>query len=123
MLNPDEDGDNKFHLYLCDLGQFVFLPRNSIHPLFEEFCKLPRLAHGLHLLDVIPAGGDEWSKSSKEMLARSFLRQEVEVKVLGPSSLENSYLLSHPASICLVQKYAADPVAPAITVRMDMSTR
>ena len=66
----------------------------------------------------------EW-QSSKEMLTRSFLRQEVEVKVLGPSSLENSssYLLSHPASICLVQKYAADPVAPAITVRMDMSTR
>jgi len=124
LLNPDEDGDNKFQLYLCDLGQFVFLPRSSIHPLSEDFCKLPRLALGLHLLDVIPAGGDEWSKSSKEMLARSFLRQEVEVKVLGPSSLENSssYLLSHPASICLVQKYAADPVAPAITVRMDMST-
>ena len=26
LLNPDEDGDNKFHLYLCDLGDFVFLP-------------------------------------------------------------------------------------------------
>ena len=125
LLNPDEDGEDKFQLYLCDLGQFVFLPRSSIHPLSEDFCKLPRLALGLHLLDVIPAGGDDWSKSSKEMLTRSFLRQEVEVKVLGPSSLENSssYLLSHPASICLVQKYAADPVAPAITVRMDMSTR
>ena len=125
LLHPDEDGENKFQLYLCDLGQFVFLPRSSIHPLSEDFCKLPRLALGLHLLDVIPAGGDEWSKSSKEMLARSFLRQEVELKVLGPSSLENSssYLLSHPASICLVQKYAADPVAPAITVKMDMSTR
>ena len=125
LLNPDEDGENKFQLYLCDLGQFVFLLRSSIHPLSEDFCKLPRLALGLHLLDVIPAGGDDWSKSSKEMLARSFLRQEVEVKVLGPSSLENSssYLLSHPASICLVQKYAADPVAPAITVRRDMSTR
>ena len=125
LLHPDEDGENKFQLYLCDLGQFVFLPRSSIHPLSEDFCKLPRLALGLHLLDVIPAGGDDWSKSSKDMLTRTFLRQEVEVKVLGPSSLENSssYLLSHPASICLVQKYAADPVAPAITVRMDMSTR
>ena len=125
LLHPDEDGEKKFQLYLCDLGQFVFLPRSSIHPLSEDFCKLPRLALGLHLLDVIPAGGDEWSKSSKDMLTRTFLRQEVEVKVLGPSSLENSssYLLSHPASICLVQKYAADPVAPAITVRMDMSTR
>ena len=63
LLNPDEDGEDKFQLYLCDLGQFVFLPRSSIHPLSEDFCKLPRLALGLHLLDVIPAGGDDWSKS------------------------------------------------------------
>ena len=66
-----------------------------------------------------------WSKSAKEMLASLLLHQEVEVVVLGPpaDAVCSPQLSSHPASMCLMKRYASDPVAPSVTVKMDVATR
>ena len=110
------------------MGQFISLPVASLRSLSDQFCQLPRLAYSLHLADIIPAGGKEWSKSAKEMLASLLLHQEVEVIVLGPPGdtgivHQLSSRPSHSASICLVKRYASDPVAPSVTVKMDVATR
>jgi len=110
-------------LFLCDVGRFISLPVGSLRPLPDCYCQLPRLAYRLHLDGVIPAGGKEWSKSAQEMLASILLQQEVEVEVLGPPSTDIAHQLpSHPATICLVKRYASDPVAPSVTVKVDVAT-
>jgi len=115
---------SRVDLFLCDEGQFVSLPVGNLRSLPDRYCQLPRLAYLLHLTDVIPAGGKEWSKSAKEMLASILLQQEAEVKLLGPpaDTLLAAQLCSHPASMCLVKRYASDPVAPSVTVKMDVAT-
>ena len=111
-------------LFLCDVGRFISLPVGSLRPLPDCYCQLPRLAYRLHLDGVIPAGGKEWSKSAQEMLASILLQQEVEVEVLGPPSTDIAHQLpSHPATICLVKRYASDPVAPSVTVKVDVAIR
>ena len=40
LLNPNEDDDNNVHFYLCDLGQFVFFPSSSLHPLSGDLLLL-----------------------------------------------------------------------------------
>jgi len=115
--------DVKVDLFLCDVGQFISLPVGSLRSLPDCYCQLPRLAYHLHLEDLIPAGGKEWSKSAREMLASILLQQEVEVEVLGPPSTVIAHKLpSYPVSICLVKRYASDPVAPSVTVKMDVAT-
>ena len=116
--------DIRVNLFLCDVGESVSLPVASLRSLPDCYCQLPRLAYLLHLDDLVPAGGKEWSKSAKEMLASTLLQQEVEVEVLGPpNTVIAPQLPSHPASICLVQRYASDPVAPSVTVKTDVATR
>ena len=116
---------SKVDLFLCDEGQFVSLPVGNLCSLPDRYCQLPRLAYLLHLTDIIPAGGMEWSKSAKEMLVSTLLHQEVEVQVLGPpaDTLPGVKFHSHPASMCIVTSYASDPVAPSVTVKMDVATR
>ena len=40
LLNPNDDDENNVHLYLCDLGQFVFFPSSSLHPLSSDLLLL-----------------------------------------------------------------------------------
>ena len=117
--------ESRVGLFLCNMGQFISLPIASLRSLPDCYCQLPRLAYSLHLADILPAGGNEWSKSAKEMLASILLYQEVEVVVLGPPAVAVSapQLPSHPASMCLVERYASDPVAPSITIKIDVATR
>ena len=117
--------ESRVNLFLCDVGQFISLPVASLRSLSDHLCQLPRLAYSLHLADIIPSGGKVWSKSAKEMLASLLLHQEVEVVVLGPpaDAVCSPQLSSHPASMCLMKRYASDPVAPSVTVKMDVATR
>jgi len=114
--------DVRIDLFLCDVGLFISLPVSSLRPLPDCYCQLPRLAYFLHLDGLIPAGGKEWSKSAREMLASILLQQEVEVEVLGPpSTVTAQELPSHPASICFEKRYASDPVAPSVTMKIDVA--
>ena len=117
--------ESRVGLFLFDVGQFISLPVASLRSLPDCFCQLPRLAYSLHLADIIPAGGKIWSKSAKEVLASILLHQEVEVVVLGPPAVAVSapQLPSHPTSMCLVERYASDPVAPSVTLKVDVATR
>ena len=117
--------EDKVDLFLYDVGKFVSLHIGSVRPLPDCYRQLPRLAVAFHLPNIIPAGGKEWSKSAKEMLASTVMQQDVEVEVLG-SPAHDCYppqLPSHPASMCIATTYASDPVAPSVIVRIDVADR